>query len=174
MKDLPTPAEIAAVLDFDPAVGSFTWKPRQNDARNWNFRCAGKIAGNVDAHGYRRISIGNRKFWAHRLAWRLMTGEQPAMVDHINGNRDDNRFANLRAADNAENLQNRGMNARNSSGFKGVHLSRAAGRYAAQIMARGRRYTLGLFDTAEEAAAAYAAAAAKHHGNFANSGQPAA
>lgn len=168
MKQLPTPEEIAAVLSYDAASGSLVWKTRADDTRNWNFRCAGKIAGNVDAHGYRRISIGNRKFWAHRLIWRLMTGEQPAMIDHINGKPDDNRIENLRAADHAANLQNRGAGSNSRTGVKGVHFSKAAGRYTAQIMVRRQRHTLGLFDTVEEAAAAYAVAAKRFHGDFAS------
>ena len=167
MKPLPTPEEIAVYLAYDAATGTLTWKHRPSVSGSWNSRCAGKPAGNIDIHGYRRVSIENRKFWAHRLIWRLMTGEEPAMVDHINGDRGDNRFENLRAADQAENLQNRGASANSRTGVKGVHFSKAAGRYAAQIMVRRERHSLGLFDTVEEAAAAYAAAAAKLHGEFA-------
>jgi len=170
MKTLPLPAELSALLLYCPETGSLVWKPRADNSRGFNDRYAGNIAGNIDTHGYRRITIGGEKYWAHRLVWRMLTGEQPPMVDHINGEPDDNRIANLRAADHAQNLQNRGPSTNSKTGVKGVHFSKAAKRYTAQICVRRQRLTLGLFDTVEEAAAAYADAAARYHGEFASLG----
>lgn len=167
MKALPSPEAIAERLDYNPLTGDLVWKPKQNASRNCLQLRAGKAAGNIDDHGYRRITIENQKYWAHRLIWRLMTGEEPDMVDHINGQRDDNRFENLRAADHAQNLQNRGAGKNSKTGVKGVHFHSETGTYRAQIMVRRQRLSLGRFATLEEAAAAYAAAAAQHHGEFA-------
>lgn len=89
------------------------------------------------------------------------------LVDHVNGNGLDNRRANLRPATNAENMRNRRRYANNTSGFKGVTFDKAKGRWKAQIRLDGRRRYIGRYDTAEEAARAYDAAARELHGEFA-------
>lgn len=94
---------------------------------------------------------------AHRLAFLLMTGAMPAGdVDHINGNRADNRWCNLRDVSRAVNMQNlRKPRADNTTGFLGVSLSK--GRYQAQIAANGKTHYLGLYDCPKLAHAAYVA-----------------
>jgi len=101
------------------------------------------------------------------LAWRLMTGAWPAaMVDHINGRRDDNRWSNLRAADKSVNAQNqtRPM-CTNTTGFLGVTIDRrrTTKPYKSAIVVRGRYVSLGAYETPEEAYRAYLAAKAELH-----------
>lgn len=98
----------------------------------------------------------------HRLVVECPEG---LVVDHINGFGLDNRRCNLRVATHQQNLCNRGPTCRNQVGLKGVDIRR--GRYRAQIKVFGRKKHLGMFDTAEEAHAAYQAAARELHGEFA-------
>lgn len=88
-------------------------------------------------------------------------------VDHINRNTLDNRRQNLRYATASENQRNRGVSSNNISGLKGAHWDRSKGRWRPEIKANGKRYKLGYYLTAEEAAEAYAEAAKKLHGEFA-------
>lgn len=153
----PPIAQLRSTIIYDPDTGEFFWHPRANTC--WNGRWAGKSAGSINAKGYRVLSVA--PYWpiaAHRIAWALMTDEWPPgdmLIDHVNGDGADNRWANLRLATPAENSRNR----RTSSEFKGVRKTKS-GRYRAHI-------TLGVFDTAEEAAAAYDDAARLYHGRFA-------
>lgn len=92
------------------------------------------------------------------------------IVDHINGNKLDNRKANLRICTNAENVRNSRRRPSNSSGFKGVYLHRASGLWHATIKVDGTKHSLGYFKDPADAHAAYRAGAVKHHGEFANFG----
>lgn len=87
-------------------------------------------------------------------------------VDHINGDGLDNRRSNLRLATHAQNTRNRRRPRTNTSGFKGVHLHKSAGKWVAQITNAGKYLYLGLFETPESAYAARVAASAELHGEF--------
>jgi hypothetical protein len=132
---------------------------------------AGGVAGGAKGgpHGaYSRVTFGGRRIYCHRLAWALHYGEWPkASIDHVNGDKGDNRIVNLRLADQAQNGHNRGANSNNKAGLKGVCFHRGTGKWKAEIMARGKRRHLGLFQTPKEAHAAYSAAAASLHQDFA-------
>jgi hypothetical protein len=112
-----------------------------------------------------------RKFriYMHRLLLELKE-DDGLMVDHINGIRTDNRRANLRICTQAQNQRNRGAQRNNSTGYKGVSFISRENRYHAAIKVNGKTKALGNFGTAEEAHAAYCAAALELHGEFANFG----
>jgi hypothetical protein len=92
---------------------------------------------------------------AHRLAWLYVTGKEPSkQIDHLNGERDDNRWLNLRDVSHRANLENRkNPNAGGSSGFLGVHRHRNA--WQARIRTHGVLVRIGIFNTPEEAYSAY-------------------
>jgi hypothetical protein len=103
---------------------------------------------------------------AHRVAWLIMTDEWPTHeVDHRLGKRGDNRWSELRHADNQQQAQNAKLRKDNTSGFKGV--SWFQGKWGSHIRHEGKLIHLGYFDTAPEAGAAYAEAAIRLYGEFA-------
>ena len=128
------------------------------------------LAGRLMTNGYIRIGVDMKRYLSHRLAWLYMTGKWPKdQIDHINGNRSDNRWINLREASNSENQFNRLKQKFNQYGKNGVAKSRDHWRkkpFASRIMIRGKSYYLGRFETAEEAHKAYAFAANKFQGQF--------
>jgi len=153
--------DVNAVLRYDPAAGHLWWKVPGKG------RVLSRPAGNLAPNGYRYVRVAGKLELAHRLAWLLMTGDWPVdEIDHENTNSADNRWSNLRPADSSENKCNKRISSRNTTGFKGVSRTEN-GRWRAGIALRGKRRSLGRFDTPEEAHAAYAAAAERLHGEFA-------
>lgn len=130
--------------------------------------CAGSIAGNISAEGYRKIKVDRKLCLAHRLAWLWMMGRWPKQeIDHINCRRDQNQWSNLREATLAENRRNKRRCENSGSGKKGVRLHNGTGKWEARITANGKPIYLGLFKRIEDAMAAYEIAALKYHGDFA-------
>lgn len=128
----------------------------------------GSAVGTVNSCGYLICRIHYRIYYVHRLAWLYMTGEWPAeYIDHINYNRSDNRWANLRQASKAQNVWNKRKMARNKSGATGVYWFKQYGRWKASIVVNGRECFLGYFDDKSKAIVARAAAELRHFGDFA-------
>lgn len=124
----------------------------------------GDIAGSDDGEGYIRIRVDGVTHRAHRLAWLYVTGAWPAEeIDHINGNRGDNRIANLREATHAENGQNRAIPRNSRSKRHGVGWDKKAGKWRARIKSKGVEVTLGHFANIEDAVQARAKAKAELH-----------
>lgn len=157
---------LRALLTYNPDTGEFTRNTTGYAATD--ARYAGRSAGYINGNGYVVVSIFNRRHRAHRLAWLYMTGEWPERdVDHRDGDRQNNRWDNLRAATRSENIHNMGLRPRNTSGRKGACFDARRGKWLAQITVNGKHLHLGRFDTREEAGDAYDAAAAKYFGQFA-------
>jgi len=149
---LPTQERIMELLSYDPHSGHFTRRINRGGAA-----IAGARAGTLNNIGYRSIKIDGRFYVCSRLAFRVMTGGEPAEeIDHINGDKDDNRWCNLREASRAQNMRNR--RGRGKSSYRGAY-PRPSGKFVAAITINGKNHHLGMFHTAEEAQAAYAAAA---------------
>jgi hypothetical protein len=175
LDDPLTADQLRALLDYDAATGVFTWRrrePLRQYDKTWNTRYAGKPAGTPTVpKGYIQIMADGRLHLAHRLAFLWMTGAWPAFeIDHHDGNRTNNRWSNLRLATSSQNKMNGVRRSDNSSGYRGVRFDKRRNHWIAEIMANGMTFYLGSFQTVEDAAAAYAEAAGRLHGKFANLG----
>jgi hypothetical protein len=129
----------------------------------------GKRADWVMSIGYRAVYVLGKQLYAHRVIWRMIHGDVPEEIDHINGDRADNRLCNLRGVSKAQNALNKRPSRRNSSGATGVHWSGASQKWTAEIQASGVREYLGVFSSKDDAIAARKAAEArlgfhKNHG----------
>lgn len=155
----PSRQRIVELLDYNPETREFT-------------RCStGKRAEVATPEGYLLIRLDGHSLSAHRLAWIYFYGEAPPkMIDHKDGDKANNRIANLRPANNSQNGANSERPSNNTSGFKGVCLYRKLGRYAARITFKGKSHHLGMYDTPEEAHAAYVHAATAVWGEYARAG----
>ena len=164
MKPKLTREYVAQRLNYDPETGHFTLRR----FGNCGGPKVGKIAGTVLPSGYRAISLGNHIYRAQSVAWLYVYGEwPPELLDHINGERDDNRISNLRLCTHAQNMRNRRKPTRNSSGLKGVSWCKKQQRWHVQIKADHKTYNLGYFDDKTLAHSVYCRAAEKFHGEFA-------
>lgn len=152
---------LRSVLDYSPSLGLFKWRVARGRS------AAGSVAGYTNQHGYVCIGVDGAVYAAHRLAWFFTHGSWPEkQIDHINGDRSDNRIANLRVVDRCGNSQNRRAAHRDSShGFLGASWNVQHKRWQAKIVAQKIRHHLGYFDTAESAHAAYMQAKQRLHIN---------
>lgn len=156
----PVLVALQAFANYDASTGHFIRRHRTSANAP-----AGVPCGTVSGGGYRYIRVLGRHYRASRLAWLWVTGDWPAgVVDHANGDRQDDRWANLRLATSAQNCANAKLRADNTTGFKGV--KPLNGRWQARIGTGGKHH-LGTFDTPEEAHAAYVGAARVLYGKFA-------
>ncbi len=157
-----TQSELKEILHYDPETGVFTRIKRMGKRGK-----IGDEAGTKDTGGYICIKIFGTSHKAHRLAWLYVHGKFPTlpknMIDHINGNKDDNRIINLREATHSQNMAN--TKSYSSSGYKGV--SKSGKKWRAQITIDNKPIYIGTYDTKEEAHEAYKQAALKHHKEFA-------
>lgn len=156
-----TPDFVRSLLSYDAKTGSMVWlKTLSNRAPK----------GSVIAYkttGYPAVRILGKLYLVHRLAWLIMTNSWPQFeIDHIDGDRSNNCWKNLRSATIAQNRQNRAIPKNNSSGIKGVYWCKNASKWRAKIMVNKKAMHLGLFDSMESANNAYDVAAKKHHKEF--------
>ena len=172
---------VSELINYDPETGIITWKSRTHDmfssdsrypvesnCARWNTNYAGTVAGSLTKNGYLIISVSKKRHYAHRLVYLLMTGDWPQTdIDHINGNKIDNRWVNLRLATRSQNNTNSGLRRDNTSGIKGVSWYPRYGKWEAKICIDGKPTRLGYFNTIEDAASARAEAAKKYYGKFA-------
>ena len=143
-KPILTAARLRELLHYDPETGLFVRKV----ARTGKGSAVGSTAGSLNSNGYVIIGIDGALFRAHRLAWLYMAGEWPEQhIDHIDGIRNNNRWANLRDVSRAMNAQNQhAPHSRNkSSGLAGVSWNHKCSNWKAYITVSGKRKHIGYF-----------------------------
>lgn len=129
---------------YDPNTGVFYWKVDVGTRAR-----RGGVAGTY-CKGYLYLKVNKEKFSAHRVAYYLMTGVWTELqIDHINQDRGDNRWCNLRAVTNTMNTQNSSMNKNNTSGTTGVCWDSSRQRWIVQISFKGKRMCLGCYKCKE-------------------------
>ena len=159
---------IEDLLSYDPTTGDIRWKEAPN--RFATRSRVGEWAGCVNGQGYRLVTVGQKIYNAHRIAWYLHYGEWPSQsIDHINTIKSDNRIENLRLANNSENHANVKRPSTNTSGRKGVTWNKKLGKWQAQIKINGKNKYLGLFEDVDDAHGAYVMAANENFKQFARS-----
>ncbi len=162
---------MADLISYDPETGDFIWNHRTRamfrDAKKtahhqcaiWNARYAGKKAGRINpSTGYLEICLYGRRYGAHRLAILILTGAWPPhCVDHINGDRADNRSSNIRCVTHFQNMQNSRAHKDSSSVYTGVSWDSSRNKWIASITTNGKTIHLGRFCIEEDARDAYLA-----------------
>jgi hypothetical protein len=136
------------------------------DANHFEYLAQFKWSAQGNGYAFRRINVDGKyqKIYLHRFIMKAVKGEY---VDHINGDKIDNRICNLRICTNAENSRNSKKKTGGSSKYKGVTFEKRTGRWVAQIMLNRKNIFLGSFKTEVEAAIQYNKGAIKYHGEFA-------
>ena len=156
---IPAVARLTALFWYD-IDGNLT---RRIDGGRWGREKAGSVVGSLSSSGYLVVTVDGIRLLAHRVAFAIANGEWPhGQIDHIDGNRTNNRLSNLRDVTPSENNQNqRRPRGHTASGFLGV--SRQRCRWKAEIKTGGLRRFLGTFDSPEAAHAAYLSAKREIH-----------
>jgi hypothetical protein len=169
-KELPSQTELSALLRYEPKTGLLFWKKRTEDmfkdaghsaahtCSKWNSRFAGREALTKVNVGYRCGRLNYRYVLAHRVIWKLVTGEDAVEVDHIDGDRSNNRWSNLRSVTSSGNRRNSAKRSDNTTGVVGVVWNSARGKWMAGTHLHSGYQYLGLFDSFDDAVAARKAA----------------
>lgn len=166
-----TQADVLKQLRYEPETGLLYRRPipeRNRIDRMRNSRFANKPATYLNSTGHVQLLINGHHYLAHRVIWLLVHGEWPeGDIDHINGDRADNRLSNLRIATPAQNSTNTRRYKNNTTGYRGVHWNKRQRRWTVRIGVGNDKVHVGCFGCPTIAAFAYDSAARKYHGGFA-------
>lgn len=151
-------------FNYDPVTGVLT--RRLPTSSNY----VGDVAGYLTGYGYLAVGFGRKTYLVHRLIWLYMTGHLPDQVDHINHNRLDNRWCNLREVNNTDNQKNTSTSSNSTTKVNGVSFMKTKNKYRAYIMVNRKHIHLGLFEDINDAIKARKAADVQYgfhpnHGN---------
>ena len=138
---------LKSVVHYNPETGSFT------RIKSRNSKLIGRNAGVSDGcEGYLKVFVSGKLYLAHRLAWLYVTGSMPKdCIDHVDHNRTNNSFYNLREATKLDNRTNCPMRSNNKSGYTGVHWCVQSKKWKAQISISGKKISLGIFNDLDDA-----------------------
>lgn len=160
---LPPWEVINYFIRYEQETGLMYWKINAS-----RYIKAGKILGHVNQAGYRKVKFFGTTYMQHRLAWYLhyKTDPKSMLIDHIDGNKSNNKIANLRLADYSQNRINTGIRSNNKTGVIGVHFCKKRKRYTAVVSANGKRVYQKYFDSLQAASKARFAVATEVFGEF--------
>ncbi|QXV72963.1 hypothetical protein [Edwardsiella phage PVN06] len=145
-----TRQQLADHFSYDPSSGSMV-RIKRYDSYGRSSECYLPVT-KTNNRGYYWCNVFGKMFLVHRLVWLYMTGEHPDdEIDHVNGDRLDNRWCNLRAVTAFENARNQGERIDNTTGRRGV--TRNGSGFLVRISQNGVRYHLGTYATLDEAIA---------------------
>lgn len=162
---------LKCLMAYHPETGALSWLPRdvslftsERNAKSWNSSFAGKPALCTHAgKGYLKGAIFDKDYQTHRVVWALVHGSWPSgVIDHIDGNRSNNRIENLRDVQPVDNRKNTKIRCDSKTGIQGVRWHDKAKRWNAYITIDKRQINLGYFDRIEDARACRQAANAQY------------
>ena len=140
-----TQALVQKFFEYDPISGELTRRlPTSNNY-------AGEVVGALKNTGYLSVGFGDKEYLVHRLIWLYMKGCLPDQVDHINHNRLDNRWCNLREVNNTDNTKNTSISRNSTTKINGVSFMKARNKYRATVMVNRKQIHLGLFEDINDA-----------------------
>lgn len=155
--------ELAQSL-FDYVDGFLIWKKSSG-----TIKVETKVTS-ISNRGYVVVQVNRKRYLAHRIIWLLVYGKMPVMVDHIDGDKQNNRIENLREVDNTLNHWNERRRSTNKSGHKGVWWHKQSNRWEAGCRANGKQVTIGRYERIEDAVEAVKQFREQQHGQYANHG----
>ena len=155
----PTQEQLKAMFDY--IDGKLVWKVKRKRVN------VGDLAGVVHPNGYLRTGLNGRIHLNHRLIFMFHHGYLPEIVDHIDGNKLNNKIENLRGANKITNQQNQKIKKENTSGYKNVSFCKQTKNWVVQIKVNGRSKTVGRYADIEFSDLVAQEARAKYHGEYA-------
>jgi len=155
-----TQTRLKELLYYNKQFGIFVWKKRNNNA--WNARHEGKIAGSINSNGYAHLRINRVAYYNHRLALLYVDGVMPPQdVDHINGDKTDNSYKNLRYATRAINAKNTKLRTKSKTGISGVSET-LSGKWIVYVWENYKKIFLGTHDCFFDACCSRKSAELRH------------
>lgn len=164
-RPLPTPDELRQLLWYEPETGKLFWRERGAEwfahctpghqdriRKGWNAAWSGKEAGVTGPYGYNTVTVQALHLMAHRIIWCMEHGHWPnEQIDHIDGDRVNNRLENLRECTHTENQRNMRRSRSNTSGVTGVYWDKKISRWKAEVSLKSRKIYVGVFRDLKEA-----------------------
>lgn len=137
MQKLPLPDRdyLRSLFDYSPEIGELVWKHRDDASPQWNAKYAGNKAGYVKT--YPKVKVCGQEYVTHRLIWKMVYGNDPDSIDHLNRDKCDNRLCNLRDVSHSVNMRNKPVG-RNTSGHKHIHWSASLEKWVVQLQVPGK------------------------------------
>ena len=162
--DNKTMNQVLVAEYFDHKDGHLYWKKVMRFNKQY---LVGREVGSIHATGYRHVTWMGKIHKVHRLIFLLEHGYLPKEIDHINGDRQDNRIENLREVTRSENQFNKAMCRSNTSGFRGVNWHKHSKSWVVRVCTKGKSKSIGYFDDLELAGLVADEARNLYHGKFA-------
>jgi hypothetical protein len=176
---LPSQSYLYECFTYDYETGKLYWRDRPEQHfktrqifKMWNACFAHKEIGVNSKESYLSVCVDKQPYMLHRIIWRLVTGDDLIgfEIDHINGDKKDNRIENLRKATRNQNEHNKKLARNNTSGYKGVCFETRTGKWMAYVKHNSISYQLGRFNTKDAALAVVVKKRNELHKQFKNHG----